>query len=444
MADLLIADDEERLRINLSGYFRLRGFSTREAATGQETLSLVEDSPPDALVLDLRLPDVDGLEVLTKVKQIAPATGVVILTGHGDVETAVKAMKLKADHFLLKPVDLKALEVIVSGLVASARAIERASYLERKAFGGSAKRDGTLGLPPDIESTLLQFAEQGSATILLTGETGTGKGVAARFVHDHSLRASKPFVEINCAGLSPVFLESELFGHERGAFTDAKQFKHGLLEMAEGGTLFMDEIGTLTPDVQAKLLKVLEDKSFRRLGGVRPMRADVRFIAATNEHLEKAARKGRFRQDLYYRINILSLALPPLRQDRGRIEVLAHVFLAEFRASAGKPTPKLSKEALALLQSYSWPGNIRELRNICERMALLVKGDLIGSDELPKEIAERKIPKPAPVGDLSLMAHEREHILAVLDMCHGNRTRASRLLGIHRTTLIEKIQKYGM
>ncbi len=446
-AKLLVVDDQESIRANLKRFFGRRSMEVLTARCGQEALDICASSMIDVVLLDLRLPDIDGLEVLTGIKASSPQTCVILVTAHGDVDTAVKAMQLKADNFLVKPVDLNALDVLVAKLLEGARTKSEVLYLKEKVsrlsgFAGGVKHR----LPPQVAETIRTLASSPATSVLILGETGTGKGVAARLIHEASARASSSFVDLNCATLTPEFLESELFGHEKGAFTDAKEFKRGMLELAHGGSLFLDEIGELAPSVQAKLLKVLEDKRFRRLGGTSPIRVDTRIIAASNVDLERAARSGRFRSDLFYRLNVMALVLPPLRRRRDEIMPLALDFLEELGGSAvPRRVFHLTPEAEVALQAYAWPGNIRELKNVMERAILLVKGDMISLEHLPDGLLRGRRPAAADgVDDLSLEAMESEHISKVLRLCEGSRSQTARILGIHRSTLLQKIGRYGL
>jgi len=446
-AKLLVVDDHDPIRANLKRFFEKRSMEVLTAASGSDALEICASSMIDVVLLDLRLPDLDGLEVLTRIKASSPQTCVVLITAHGDVDTAVKAMQLKADNFLVKPVDLGALEVLVNKLLEGARTKSEVLYLKEKVsrlegFSSAVSRR----LPATVAETIRTLASSPATTVLIQGETGTGKGVAARMIHEMSARAANSFVDLNCATLTAEFLESELFGHEKGAFTDAKEFKRGMLELAHGGSLFLDEIGELAPSVQARLLKVIEEKQFRRLGGTSPLKVDTRIIAASNADLERAARAGRFRSDLFYRLNVMTLVIPPLRQRRDEILPLARKFLEEFGGiGPSRRTLQLTSEADAALLAHEWPGNIRELKNVMERAALLAPDETIGLEELPDGILRGgRTRKPDGVGDLSLDAVERDHIAKVLRLCEGSRSQAARLLGIHRSTLLQKIGRYGL
>ena len=444
---LLIVDDEASIRANLKRYFSRKSMDVLTASTGGEAIGICGSSMVDVVLLDLRLPDVDGLEVLGQIKAISPQTSVILITAHGDVDTAVKAMQMRADNFLLKPVDLKAVEVLVNKLLETSRTRTEILYLKAKV----SRLSGLTGpvkprFPASLSETIHTLASSPTTSVLIQGETGTGKGVAARLIHELSERSTKSFVDINCATLTPEFLESELFGHEKGAFTDAKEFKRGMLELAHGGSLFLDEIGELAPSVQAKLLHVLEEKRFRRLGATASIQVDARLIAATNTDLERAVKAGTFRKDLFYRLNVMPILLPPLRQRREEILPLAQDFLEEFISThARKKIRGLKPEAENALQTYGWPGNIRELRNVIERAALLCAGDAIGVEHLPESLT--RLPKVVGVDggeNLSMDSVESDHIRKVLKLCEGSRSQAARLLGIHRSTLLQKITKYGI
>jgi len=444
---LLIVDDEESIRANLKRYFSRRSMEVLTASTGGEAVRTCASSMVDVVLLDLRLPDVDGLAVLGQIKAVSPQTGVILITAHGDVDTAVKAMQLKADNFLLKPVDLKAVEVLVNKLLETSRAQTEILYLKAKVsslsrFAGPLKPR----FPTHVSETIHALASSPTTSVLIQGETGTGKGVAARLIHELSDRATKPFVDINCATLTPEFLESELFGHEKGAFTDAKEFKRGMLELAHGGSLFLDEIGELASSVQAKLLHVLEEKNFRRLGATASIHVDARLITATNSDLERGVKAGTFRKDLFYRLNVMPIVVPPLRQRREEILPLAKDFLEEFvSAAARKRIRGLTPEAETALQTYGWPGNIRELRNVMERAVLLCAGDLIDVEHLPASLIQTpRAMRFDSEENLSMDFVESNHIRRVLQLCEGSRSQAARLLGIHRSTLLQKIAKYGL
>ena len=439
---LLIDDDADVLRA-VGDYFDKIGFEVGRADAAEAGFEAFDRMRPDVVILDLHLPDIGGLEVLERLRSLGGS--VILLTGQGDVETAVRAMQLGAEHFLTKPVDLGHLAA------ATARVCDKIHLARENALLRARGREPegleSLGVSPAIRELgrqveLLSASER--STVLLTGESGTGKGWVARVIHHLSPRASGPFVEVNCGGLSATFLESELFGHEKGAFTDAKERRQGLFELADRGTIFLDEIGDLAPELQPKLLKVLETKTFRRLGGTREMTVDVRLVAATNRDLVAEVRTGRFREDLYYRLSVMPLRLPAVR-DRSRDDRLALLtrILSDLAPQMPGCPSATSAEALDRLLSAPWPGNVREMRNVIERAMILARGaGQIGVEHLPADLrkggGERRH-QPQALAEV-----ERVHIEKTLKFHGGNRTRAAQELGISRATLINKIKVYGL
>jgi DNA-binding NtrC family response regulator len=440
---LLIDDDVDVLRA-VGDYFDKIGYEVSRATTAEEGFEAFARLRPDVVILDLHLPDLDGLEVLERLR--SQGGSVILLTGQGDIETAVRAMQLGAEHFLTKPVDLNHLAA------ATARVGEKIRLARQNAMLRAREHEHegleSLGVSPAIRELGRQIellAASERSTVLLTGESGTGKGWVARVLHHLSPRTGGPFVEVNCGGLSATFLESELFGHEKGAFTDAKERRQGLFELADRGTIFLDEIGDLAPELQPKLLKVLETKRFRRLGGSREMTVDARLIAATNRDLVGEVRAGRFREDLYYRLSVMPLKLPAVRE-RSRDDRLA--LLTRILADLGPQMPgcpsACSAEALDRLLSAPWPGNVREMRNVMERAMILARGaGQIGVEHLPADLRKGgggdKRHQPQALADV-----ERVHIEKTLKFHGGNRTRAAQELGISRATLINKIKVYGL
>ena len=443
MADsILLIDDDEGVLRSIGAYFERLGAEVYREGTVKEGLDTFDRMRPDVVVLDLHLPDADGLTGLEQLR--AKNAAVVLLTGHGDIQTAVQAMQLGAENFLTKPVDMPHLAAAVARISEKVR-LRRQN--ERLAAGVAG--DGLDGL--GVSSTMQELARQVKllasserTTALLTGESGTGKGWAARLVHRLSPRSAGPFIEVNCAGLSATFLDSELFGHERGAFTDAKERKQGLFELADGGTLFLDEIGDLAAELQPKLLKVLETKTFRRLGGTRELTVDVRLIAATNRDLVSDVNAGRFREDLYYRLSVMPLRLPAVR-DRSRedrIALLTKIMGDLQRQLPGSPS-ECSTEALDRLLSAPWPGNVREMRNVLERAMILARGQpQIALEHLPAEL--RRPTAGSRHQPQSLADVEKAQIERALRHHGGNRTRAAKELGISRATLINKIKAYSL
>jgi DNA-binding NtrC family response regulator len=440
---LLIDDDVDVLRA-VGDYFDKIGYEVSRATTAEEGFEAFARLRPDVVILDLHLPDLDGLEVLERLR--SQGGSVILLTGQGDIETAVRAMQLGAEHFLTKPVDLNHLAAATARVGEKIRLARQNAMLRVREHEHEGLE--SLGVSPAIRELGRQIellAASERSTVLLTGESGTGKGWVARVLHHLSPRTGGPFVEVNCGGLSATFLESELFGHEKGAFTDAKERRQGLFELADRGTIFLDEIGDLAPELQPKLLKVLETKRFRRLGGSREMTVDARLIAATNRDLVGEVRAGRFREDLYYRLSVMPLKLPAVRE-RSRDDRLA--LLTRILADLGPQMPgcpsACSAEALDRLLSAPWPGNVREMRNVMERAMILARGaGQIGVEHLPADLRKGgggdKRHQPHALADV-----ERVHIEKTLKFHGGNRTRAAQELGISRATLINKIKVYGL
>src|SRR5712692_4614937 len=437
---LLIDDDDSVLRA-IGAYLERIGAEVHREATGQAGIETFERVRPDVVILDLHLPDVGGLEVLERLK--LQGASVILLTGHGDIETAVRAMQLGAEHFLTKPVDMTHLAAAAARVSEKVR-LRRQNLLLRS-HDHLEEGPDTLGVSPGMQELARQMqllAASDRTTVLLSGESGTGKGWVARMVHHLSPRAPGPFVEVNCAGLSATFLDSELFGHERGAFTDAKERRQGLFELADGGTLFLDEIGDLAPELQPKLLKVLETKTFRRLGGSRELKVDVRLVAATNRDLVGDVKAGKFREDLFYRLSVLPLHLPPLRE-RSREDRLALLtrIVASLHAELSGPRG-CTAEALDRLLSAPWPGNIREMRNVLERALILARhARIIGLEHLPADLRRGSAGGERRHTAQSLADVERQHVERTLRFHGGNRTRAALELGISRATLINKIKE---
>ena len=445
MADsvLLIDDDVDVLRAIGNAFERL-GYEVTRELSGEAGLATFDRQRPEVVILDLRLPGMDGMEVLEAMRQRGAA--VILLTGQSDVETAVRAMQLGAENFLTKPVDITHLAAAAARVADKVRLRRVNETLLHGTSGRGLESLGSSGQMQDFAHQVSLLAQSDRTTVLLTGESGTGKGWVARMIHDLSPRAKEPFVEVNAAGLTSTFLDSELFGHEKGAFTDAKDRKQGLFEIADRGTIFLDEIGDLVPELQPKLLKVLETKTFRRLGGTRELTVDVRLIAATNRNLQAEVERGRFREDLYYRLSVMPLMLPAVR-DRTREDRMSLVnrILVDLRKELPDGPPALSSEVVERLLAYPWPGNVREMRNVLERALILGRGQpAVSVEHLPGEFRARP-----GVGDrrhtpLSLDDLERQHIDRTLKHHGGNRTRAAAELGISRATLINKIKRYNL
>ena len=449
---LLVVDDERSLRFSIGEWARDMGFTALEATSGAEAVERVREQSVDVVLLDLRLTSEDGMEVLQRLRDEDAAIPVVMLTGHGSVEHAVQATKLGAYDFLLKPPDLDHLGVIVGRAIEHARLQREVQQLRQGSQGDTAIIGESLALRRVLQR-LDKAGRSGTATVLIQGETGSGKELMARYLHAHSARTGGPFVELNCSAIPEQLLESELYGHERGAFTDAKRFRKGLFELAHGGTLFLDEIGEMAPGLQAKLLRVLETRTFRRVGGSVDITVDVRVVAATHRDLKRAVAEGRFREDLFFRLDVVPIELPPLRDRPEDVDVLARQFTARFCRELGRPLARLDPAALDALRVYPWPGNVRELRNVIERVILLEADDVILPGHLPAEIVHplarpggRDVGAQAfPPGTVRPLAEvEKLAIEHALGVCAGNKTRAAQALGISRQTLRTKLKEYAL
>ncbi len=432
MATLVVADDDGAIRKIVRDRLAAAGQSVEVAEDGQAALELVDRLAPDLLLLDLQMPRLDGFGVLEALAGRPGAPGVIVLTAHGSIEAAVRAMKAGALDFLQKPFEAAHLLHVVQGALERGRLRRDVGRLRdevatrHRLVAGSSERMG-------MALELAGRAAISDATVLLLGESGTGKEVLARWIHARSRRAEAPFVAINCAALSPDLLESELFGHERGAFTGAVGARSGRLELAEGGTLFLDEIGELALGLQAKVLRAIQERTYERVGGTRTLRADVRLLAATNRDLEAAVATGAFRQDLYYRIKVVVLRLPALRERREDVPGLATHFLEQFSRESGRRSPGLDPDALRALEAYAWPGNVRELANVMERCVVLGTGDVIGPGDLPEELAlDAARPGTQPAGGFhEAVAEAKRAILReALRAEDGHQTRAARRLGL--------------
>ena len=433
---LLVIEDDDSIALSLKVFFEGRGCDVATAATGAAGMAFCRKEIPDTVILDLRLPDIYGIDVLQAIKNDYPEISVIVMTGYGEVEEAVKAMKLGAEYYFRKPIDLEELAVIVDKSLGIRQIRQEASLRRNTEYPIVGKSPQTQGLIHMINL----LASNSSTTVLVQGQTGTGKELVARNIHALSARGNKPFIDINCAAIPENIVESELFGYESGAFTDAKKTKKGLFELADGGTLFLDEIGDMPSNAQAKILRVLEQRSLKRLGGTRDIGVDVRIIAATNRDLEAMVKEGSFREDLYYRLNVIPLVIPALRNRPEDIPMIAEFLLEDIKkALARKNIRGFTDEAFNLLCSYGWPGNVRELRNVVERAAIICDAGYITAEHLvlPKSGREEGSP-------MTLSEVERVHIRKVLLLTDGNKTRAAGLLGIARSTLNEKIKSFGL
>jgi two-component system, NtrC family, response regulator AtoC len=446
-ATILVVDDEDLIRWSLRERLRADGYTVLEAGTGQAALDQFKDGV-DLVLLDYRLPDTDGLAVLREMKAVDPDILVVLLTSFVSVETAVEAMKLGAFHFANKPFNLDEVAAIVARAlettrlrreVKQLRENEARPYSLRAVVGESDSMDA-------LRQMVAKVAASPASTVLLTGESGTGKDLIAKTIHYSSARAARPFMNITCSALPEQLLESELFGHERGAFTDARMQKRGLLESADGGTVFLDEIGEMVPALQAKLLRFLEEKSFKRVGGASDITVDVRVVAATNRNLEEQVAKGGFRSDLYYRLNVLPIRLPALREHAEDVPALIRFFVDAFNREFKKRITGVSPAAETLLKTYGWPGNVRELRNVVERAMLLAEGQRLEVEDFSalKSGAATGDPFDLPAGGVDLEELERSLVVQALRRSGGNQTKAAALLGLNRDQIRYRVEKFGL
>ncbi|HEX7079354.1 MAG TPA: sigma-54 dependent transcriptional regulator [Candidatus Eisenbacteria bacterium] len=450
-----IADDEELIRKSLTKLLSAEGYSVDSVGTAAEVLETVRRDPPQVLILDLRLPDGSGLDLLPRLKAMAPDLKVVVITAFGDLPTAVEAMRQGATDFLKKPYEMEemllAMGRLKAGLVRETqldafRRGELESFLKTRIVGDSPAMVRVWDMTAKV-------AQSETTTVLIEGESGTGKELVARAIHFDSARRDAPFLAINCSSFQEHLLENELFGHERGAFTDAREPKRGLVELADDGTLFLDEVGDLPTATQAKLLRFIEDRTFKRVGGSADLTVDIRIVAATNRELEHSVRESSFRQDLYYRLKVVSVHLPPLRERGDDVLALGRHFLSFYNEKFRKRFHSMAPEVEAIFRAYRWPGNVRELKNLLERIVLLEDDEVLREDHLPAEMVAQVESLPRVLRDAlaargegdadmpTLAEIEQEHILKVLDATEGNRSQAARVLGISRQSLIERLKR---
>lgn len=440
-AKILIVDDELIVRESLGGWLERDGHKVDKAASGEEALEKCEKARYEILLLDIKMEGMSGLEVLKKVKENDPDVSVVMITAYGSIPSAIEAMKSGAYEYLLKPFDPDELMVLIEK-IRKHQAERRETQFLREQYKERTRFENMIGQSRALQEVfdLIERIAPTDSTVLIKGETGTGKGLAARAIHTKSRRGQGPFVVVNCGALPEHLLESELFGYQKGAFTDAKTTKKGRLELAHGGTLLLDEIGEISTRMQIDLLRVLEDHIFYRVGGTQPIEADFRIIAATNKDLEKAIKEGTFREDLYYRLHVISFAMPPLREHKEDIPLLADYFLHRFAQETNKPVDQISREALDEMMLYDWPGNVRELGNAVERAVVVGRGLRIVSQDLP--IFRPEYVSSAP--GRTLREVEITHLSSVLQETQWNVSRSAEILGIDRSTLYDKMKRYDL
>ncbi|ACL65736.1 two component, sigma54 specific, transcriptional regulator, Fis family [Anaeromyxobacter dehalogenans 2CP-1] len=443
---VLIVDDETDSREALAELTQRWGYDVQTASDGTEALRRAIEGHPDVILTDLVMPNMDGLWLLRALRAELPDCPVVLLTGRGTIQTAVQAIREGAFDFIEKPLEVPRLRLVLERALEKKETMREVQLLRRR-IAALAPGTDMIGSGPAMQRVfeLVKKVSPSNASVVIAGESGTGKEVVARAIHNLSPRKDKPFVALNCSAIPATLIESELFGYERGAFTGADQRRLGNFELAHNGTLFLDEIGELPLELQAKFLRVLEERKIRRLGGRSEVEVDVRVICATNRDLKEEIRRGRFREDLYFRLHVFSILLPTLKERREDVPLLVHHFIEKFNAETGKRVQGVSPAAMAVLQGYAWPGNIRELRNTVERAMILVDGEVIGEEQLPPDMPASR-PEAAtlrvPLG-LHIDKVEKEYILASLQRNGGNKARTAEILGISEKTLYNKLNRYA-
>ncbi len=446
---VLVVDDEKNIREGLGKALELDGYTILLAADGKKALEIINTTDVDLVIADLKMPGLSGQELLKQVSSAYPTVPVIILTGHGTIETAVEAMRDGAFDFLTKPVNLDRLSLLVKRALSNRKLVleHRALKEEVAKIEQKQKFANIIGKSPQMKK-VLEVIEQVAptrASVLITGESGVGKELVADAIHNLSDRKERPFIKVHCAALTETLLESELFGHEKGSFTGAVATKRGRFELANSGSIFLDEIGEVNQAVQIKILRVLQEKKFERVGGEETLEVDVRIVSATNRDLKKDIQEGRFREDLFYRLNVVNVNVPPLRERKEDIALLAAAFLKEFSEENGKEIVGIDPKAKTALYNYSWPGNIRELRNCIESAVVLAKGNVITPMDLPPSVANESEGDYIKISvGITLAEAEKEIIRGTLNYAKGNKSKAAEVLGIGRKTLHRKIQEYNL
>ena len=451
MQSILIVDDEKSIRESLTGILQDEGFTPTSVDNGEKAIEKISEDKPDLILLDIWMPGMDGLETLTKIRDIYPDQLVVMMSGHGTIETAVRSTKLGAYDFIEKPLSLEKVLLCIQNAVKIGQLVEENRELKAK-IGKEHEMIGRSKLIRELKEQI-KIAAPTSGWILITGENGTGKELVARSIHHNSRRHDKPFVEVNCAAIPEELIESELFGHEKGSFTGATTQRRGKFDQAHQGTLFLDEIGDMSLKTQAKVLRILQEHKFERVGGNKTIEVDVRVIAATNKDLEKEISEGQFREDLYYRLNVIPFHVPPLRERKTDIPHLATHFLEYFCSKESRETKNLDEDAMKSIQEYSWPGNVRELKNLIERLVIMSPGNTITRGQLPQSIFGKQQLTSTDHGSITLSADtyrtakeefEKEFLVQKLGENDWNISRTAEAIEIERSNLHRKIKSYGI
>jgi two-component system response regulator HydG len=446
---ILVVDDEPALRIMIEAVLDAEGYEIKQAGDGQAAIAAVEERFYDLVIMDIRMPKLGGIEALRKIKEISPGIPIIIMTAYASVDTAVKALKADAFDYLTKPLDIEELKILVAKALRF-RQLEQENIHLKERLNDRFDFSNILGQCPPMNHLFetMALVAPSDATLLIEGESGTGKELIANAIHLNSPRSERPLIKVNCAALPETLLESELFGHEKGAFTGATARKRGRFQLAHESSIFLDEIGEMAPTTQAKILRVLQEREFEPVGSTQTIKVDTRIIAATNKNLEKEVEEGRFREDLYYRINVVSLQVPPLRERREDIPLLADFFLKRYAQKNNRAIHGFTPRAVDLLMRYDWPGNVRELENVVERAVIMTRGNMVVPLDFPDMLKKLDAEWKGTTVDLtpgrSLKEVEKDMILHTLEETGGNRTHAAKILGISRRTLQLKLKEYGI